>query len=78
MSFGAVNDLKTLESVCKLTNNSSEVKDIVAVISQGLKDIKLTDEVADIQSSLTHLCYMTENLKHQADVNIFFRAGVWH
>ena len=42
MSFGAVNDLKTLESVCKLTNNSSEVKDIVAAISQGLKDIKLT------------------------------------
>ena len=72
MSFGAVNDLKTLESVCKLTNNSSEVKDIVTVIRQDLKDIKLTDEVVDIQSSLT------ENLKNQADANIFFRTGVWH
>ena len=71
MSFCVVNDLKKLESVCKLTNNSSEVEDIVAAIRQGILGIEAAGGVADIRSSLTHLCYMTENLKHQADVIIW-------
>lgn len=70
MSFCGIIDLKKLEAVCKLTNNSKEVQDIVAAIRQGLVvGIKSPDEVAEIRDALTHLCNMTDILKHQADVS---------
>ena len=68
MSLCCVKDLKSLEVVCRNTNNSSEIRDIVETIRQGLIGRKTADEVADIRAALIHLCYMTENLKHQADV----------
>lgn len=75
MSFGDINDLKRLEIVCKLTNNSNEIRSIVAGIRRGfgggIKSAEEIDmEIANILSSLTHLCYMTEKLNHQADVSV--------
>ena len=63
-----MHDLRHLEAVCKLTNNSKEIREIVTAIQRGLVGTKSADEIADIRAALTHLCYMTENLKHQADV----------
>ena len=71
MSFGCVFDLMQLEAVCKLTNNSREIEDIVMTFRRGLVGTKSADEVADIRAALTHLCYMTQHLQHQADVSTF-------
>ena len=56
--------------MCKLTNNSNEIRDIVATLCGGLVGNKSADEVADVRDALTHLCYMTENIEHQADVSL--------
>ena len=61
--------MKRLETVCKLTNNNTEVQDIVARIRRGLEGSKSAEEIADVTAALTHLSYMTENLKHEADVS---------
>ena len=58
-----------MEVVCKKTNNSVEVQDIVETIRQGLDGTNSIDEIAEIRAALTHLCNMTVNLKHQADVS---------
>ena len=68
MSFCRVDSLKRLEVTCKGTNNSKEVRDTVEAIAQGLNGTKSPEEISDIRAALIHLCYMTENLKHQADV----------
>lgn len=67
VSFCHANDLKRMEVVCKKTNNSVEVQDIVETIRQGLDGTNSIDEIAEIRAALTHLCNMTVNLKHQAD-----------
>ena len=69
VSFCHVRDLKSLEAVCKLTNNSKEVRDIVEAIRRGLDGTNSTDQLADIRDALTHLCNMTISLKHQVDVS---------
>ena len=69
VSFCHANDLKRMEVVCKQTNNSEEVQDIVEAIRQGLDGTNSIDEIAEIRAALTHLCNMTVNLKHQADVS---------
>ena len=69
ISFCHVRELKRLEVVCTRTNNSNEIRDIVATIRRGLGGTKSPTELADIIAALTHLCYMTVNLKHQADVS---------
>ena len=70
LSFCSARDLKTVEAVCKLTNNKAEIRNIVAVIRRGLVGTKSAKEIAEIRAALIHLCYMTENLKHQADVSM--------
>ena len=62
-------DLKSLEAVCKLTNNSKEVRDIVEAIRRALDGTNSADQLADIRDALTHLCNMTISLKHQVDVS---------
>lgn len=47
----------------------SEIRDIVATIRRGLVGTDSADEIASITAALTHLCYMTENLAHHADVS---------
>ena len=69
MSFCCVGDLERLEAVCKLTNNSNEVRGIVEAIRQGLNGTQSPDQIYDVRAAITHLCYMIENLKHQADVS---------
>lgn len=69
MSFCYVKDLQRLEVVCKLTNNSKEVHGIVKTIREGLAGSNPDEELASIRAALTHLCYMTENLKHQDDIH---------
>ena len=64
-------ELKRLEVVCKVLNNSEEVRQIVVTIRQGVVGKKTRDEVAAIRSALIHLSNMTEQLKHQADVSLF-------
>ena len=71
MSFCNVGELKRLEVVCKVLNNSEEVRQIVETIRQGVTGKKTKDEIADIKAALIHLCNMTEGLKHQADVSFF-------
>ena len=69
VSFCDMKELKTLEKVCKLTNNGQEVQDIVEAIRKGLvAGIKKAEEITEIRGALTHLCYMTEKLQHAADV----------
>ena len=68
MSFSHVDSLKRLEVVCSQTNNSKEVRDVVDSITKGLTGTKTAEEIGDIRAALIHLCYMTENLNHQADV----------
>ena len=69
MSFCTVAELKRLEIVCKVWNNSEEVHQIVATIRQGVVGKKTKAEIAAIRAALIHLCYMTEELRHQADVS---------
>lgn len=78
LSFCCARDLKTVEAVCKLTNNKAEIRNIVAVIRRGLVGTKSAKEIAEIRAALIHLCYMTENLKHQADAhrrNLFIQSN---
>ena len=72
MSFCSIDELKRLEAVCQLIGNSSEVWNIVQAIRKGLVGTESVGDIADIKDSLTHLCYMIENLNHQADVRVGF------
>lgn len=69
VSFCGSNELKKLEVVCKRTNNSKEVQDIVAAIRQGLVGIKSAEQIAEVTAAITHLCNMTDSLTLQADVS---------
>ena len=81
MSFCSVKDLKHLETVCKITNNSNEIQCTVKKINKALIGTPDPDEIAELHAALTHLCYMGENLKHQADVSLlvayyYNRSGI--
>ena len=58
--------------MCPLTGNSSEVWNIVQAIRKGLAGTESVGDIADVKDALTHLCYMIENLNHQADVRVGF------
>ena len=70
-SFCSIMDLKILEIVCKLTNNESEIQELVDVIRRGHVATKSVQEIAEIKAAMTHLCYMTENLTHKPDVRFY-------
>ena len=70
MSFCDIDDLRRTETVCKLTNNRNEVRDIVVAIRRGLAVTESADGISGISAALTHLCYMIEGLEHQADVRL--------
>ena len=72
MSFCCVKDLKRLELVCKITNNSNDIRHVVKIISKALIGTPEPREITEIKAALTHLCYMGENLKHQADVSLSY------
>ena len=56
--------------MCTVTNNSTEVRDIVAKIRQGgLVGTKTDDEIVVLRDAVAHLCNMTETLKNQDDVS---------
>ena len=55
--------------MCKLTNNDREIKDTVGSIRCGIDCT--AKEIAEIKAAITHLCYMTENLNHKADVRFY-------
>ena len=55
-----------------VTNNSTEVREIVAKIRQGgLVGNKTDDddEIVVLRDAVAHLCNMTETLKNQDDVS---------
>ena len=53
-----------------VTNNSTEVREIVAKIRQGgLVGTKTDDEIVILGDAVAHLCNMTETLKNQDDVS---------
>ena len=53
-----------------VTNNSTEVREIVAKIRQGgLVGTKTDDEIVVLRDAVAHLCNMTETLKNQDDVS---------
>ena len=69
MSFCSINNLKRLEAVCTITNNSKEVRAILTTIRQGFVGSKSANEIATIRDAVAHLCNMTENLLSQDDVS---------
>ena len=64
--------------MCKLTNPDNEVRDIVAVIRGALVGTMSADNIAAVTAALTHLCNMTENLKHHADVSSSAFSVLYH
>ena len=56
--------------MCTVTNNSTEVREIVEKIRQGgLVGTNTEDEIVVLRDAVAHLCNMTETLKNQDDVS---------